>query len=158
MPTRTVIVLGGGIAGLASAVRLIQHGIKPIVLEKRPFLGGRAYSFIDRETGIEIDNGQHVFVGACKQFQKYINDIGVDDQVTLDDRVGFPVVKQNQISWLRGRKLPSALSNLSMLIGYRHIGITDKIRILWGLLSIRRTNLDVRHDQVTFYDLSLIHI
>ncbi|MBF07083.1 MAG: hypothetical protein CL741_07430, partial [Chloroflexi bacterium] len=157
MPTRTVIVLGGGIAGLASAVRLIQRGLKPIVLEKRPFLGGRAYSFIDRETGIEIDNGQHVFVGACKQFQKYIADIGVDDQVTLDDRVRFPVVKQDQISWLRGRKLPSALSNLSMLIGYRHIGITDKIRILWGLLSIKQTNLDIRYDQVTFYDWLKVH-
>ena len=157
MPTRSVIVLGGGIAGLASAVRLIQHGLKPIVLEKRPFLGGRAYSFIDRETGIEIDNGQHVFVGACKQFQKYIADIGLDDQVTLDDRVRFPVVKQDQISWLRGRKLPSALSNLSMLIGYRHIGITDKIRILWGLLSIKRTNLDIRYDQVTFYDWLKVH-
>ena len=152
MPTRTVIVLGGGIAGLASALRLIQRGLKPIVLEKRPFLGGRAYSFKDRETGIEIDNGQHVFVGACKQFQKYIADLGVDDQVTLDDRVGFPVVKRGKVTWLRGRKLPSALSNLSMLIGYKHLGITNKFRILWGLLRIKRTNLDIRHDQLSFYD------
>ena len=109
MRTRTVIVVGGGIAGLASAVRLIQHGLKPIVLEKRPFLGGRAYSFKDQETGIEIDNGQHVFVGACKQFQKYITDIGVEDQVTLDERLAFPVIKREHISWLRARKLPSIL-------------------------------------------------
>ena len=157
MRTRTVIVVGGGIAGLASAVRLIQHGLKPIVLEKRPFLGGRAYSFKDQETGIEIDNGQHVFVGACKQFQKYITDIGVDDQVTLDERLAFPVIKREQISWIRARKLPSILSNLSMLLGYRHIGISGKIRILSGLLSIKRTSLEIQHDQVTFYDWLKVH-
>ena len=73
MPTRTVVIIGGGIAGLATAVRLIQLGLKPIVLEKRPFLGGRAYSFTDSDTGEEIDNGQHVFVGACDELQKYID-------------------------------------------------------------------------------------
>ena len=84
MPTRTVVIIGGGIAGLATAVRLIRYGIKPIVLEKRPFLGGRAFSFVDSDTGIEIDNGQHVFIGACDQFQQYIKDIGASDQIKLE--------------------------------------------------------------------------
>ena len=106
MATRTVVIIGGGIAGLATAVRLIQHGIKPIVLEKRPFLGGRAYSFTDSDTGIEIDNGQHVFVGACNEFQQYIADIGASDQIRLEKRIGFPVLKQGKTSWLKARRLP----------------------------------------------------
>ena len=154
MPTRTVVIIGGGIAGLAAAVRLIQLGIKPIVLEKRPFLGGRAYSFTDSETGIEIDNGQHVFVGACDQYQQYIADIGASDQIRLEDRIGFPVLKNGKTSWLKARKLPGMLANLSALLGYKHVGTAGKLRILWGLLSIKLTRLGKNspHDQITFDD------
>jgi squalene-associated FAD-dependent desaturase len=152
MPTRTVVIIGGGIAGLATAVRLIQRGLKPIVLEKRPFLGGRAYSFIDNDTGEEIDNGQHVFVGACDQFQQYIADIGASDQIRLDKRIGFPVLKNGKTSWLKARNLPGMLANLSALLGYRHVGLAGKFRILWGLLSIKmsRPSSYSLHDQITF--------
>lgn len=154
MPTREVVIIGGGIAGLTTAVRLIQHGIKPIVLEKRPFLGGRAFSFVDKDSGEEIDNGQHVFIGACDQFQQYIADIGASDQIRLEERIGFPVLKRGKTSWLKARKLPGALANLSALLGYRHVGMIAKLRILWGLLSIKLTGLGKNspHDLLTFDD------
>jgi len=154
MPTRTVVIIGGGIAGLATAVRLIQNGIRPIVLEKRPFLGGRAFSFIDKDSGEEIDNGQHVFVGACDQFQQYITDIGASNQIQLEERIGFPVLKNGKTSWLKARKLPGVLANLSALLGYKHVGLTGKLRILWGLFSIKLTRLNKNsaHDLLTFDD------
>lgn len=154
MATRTVVIIGGGIAGLATAVRLVQLGIRPLVLEKRPFLGGRAYSFIDSDTGMEIDNGQHVFVGACEQFQRYVAEIGASDQIRLDEYIGFPVLKNGKTSWLKAKKLPGVLANLSALLGYRHVGLVGKLRILWGLLSIKMTRLGPRSplDQITFDD------
>jgi squalene-associated FAD-dependent desaturase len=156
MPTRTVVIIGGGIAGLATAVRLIQRGLKPIVLEKRPFLGGRAYSFTDSDTGEEIDNGQHVFVGACNEFQKYIADIGASDQIRLNERIGFPVLKGGKIGWLKARRLPGMLSNLSALLGYRHVGMGGKLRILWALLLIKLARIGSGpfppYDQITFDD------
>ncbi|NQW21216.1 MAG: FAD-dependent oxidoreductase [Chloroflexi bacterium] len=154
MPTRTVVIIGGGIAGLATAVRLIQNGIQPIVLEKRPFLGGRAYSFTDSDTGMEIDNGQHVFIGACNQFQDYIADIGASDQIRLEERIGFPVLKHGTTRWIKARKLPGALANLSALFGYTHVGRVGQLRILWGLLRIKLTRLGANstHDLITFDD------
>jgi carotenoid phi-ring synthase / carotenoid chi-ring synthase len=38
---KPIIIIGGGIAGLTTAVRLTQRGIKPIILEANPQLGGR---------------------------------------------------------------------------------------------------------------------
>ncbi|MDA1278684.1 MAG: hydroxysqualene dehydroxylase HpnE [Chloroflexi bacterium] len=154
MPERTVVIIGGGLAGLAAAVRLIRLGIRPVVLEKRPFLGGRAYSFTDSETGIEIDNGQHVFVGACEQFQEFIAEIGASDRVRMEDRLNIAVLRHGRLSRLRARRLPGILANLSALLGYQHVGIAGKCRILWGLLSIRLTRLKPNslHDQVTFED------
>ena len=154
LPNHTVLIIGGGIAGLATAVRLIQNGIKPIVLEKRPFLGGRAYSFRDSDTGTEIDNGQHVFIGACDQFQKYISDIGASNQIRLEKRIGFPVLKHGNIGWLKARTLPGALANFSALFGYKHVGLIGKLRILWALFSIKTTRLGPNspHDRFSFDD------
>ena len=55
-----VIILGGGLAGLSAAVRLLDNGYRVNIIESRSFLGGRSFSFKDKETGLEMDNGQHV--------------------------------------------------------------------------------------------------
>ncbi len=57
------IVIGGGFAGIAAAVELARHGKKTILAEPRAYIGGRARSFVDRETGEVIDNGQHLLMG-----------------------------------------------------------------------------------------------
>ncbi|MEX2430410.1 MAG: FAD-dependent oxidoreductase, partial [Dehalococcoidia bacterium] len=53
---------------MATAWRLVQCGYAVTLVERRPYLGGRAYSFEDGETGSVIDNGQHVFLGCCAAY------------------------------------------------------------------------------------------
>ena len=45
--TDEVIVIGGGFAGLSAATALAERGIRVLVLEARPSLGGRASVFTD---------------------------------------------------------------------------------------------------------------
>ncbi|MBS4028157.1 MAG: hydroxysqualene dehydroxylase HpnE [Ignavibacteriales bacterium] len=72
-----VLIIGGGLSGLAAAVKLSQKGVKKITLvEASGKLGGRAYSFVHKETGDVIDNGQHVLVGAYKNTLEYLDIIG----------------------------------------------------------------------------------
>ena len=59
----SIVVLGGGLAGMAAAWRLSRLGHDVTLVERRPYLGGRAFSFTDRESGVQVDNGQHVFLG-----------------------------------------------------------------------------------------------
>ena len=68
-PGRRAIVVGGGLAGMAAALRLAVAGWQVDLIERRPFLGGRAFSFQDPETGAVIDNGQHVLAGACRRLR-----------------------------------------------------------------------------------------
>ena len=56
---KPVVIIGGGFAGLTSGVALADRGIPITLLEARPQLGGRAYSFEDQESGATVDNGQH---------------------------------------------------------------------------------------------------
>jgi len=59
-PPRTAIVVGGGLAGIAAAVRLADRGVNVTLLEARNRLGGRATSFVDPQTeqGPQVDQAQ----------------------------------------------------------------------------------------------------
>src|SRR5262245_66429127 len=71
-----VVIIGGGFAGLAAGVDLAEQGWRVLVLEKRGFLGGRAYSFIDKTTGDSIDNGQHLLMGCYHHTLRFLEKIG----------------------------------------------------------------------------------
>ena len=72
----SVVVLGGGLAGMAAAWRLSRLGHNVTLVERRPYLGGRAFSFTDRESGVQVDNGQHVFLGCCTEYAKFLDEMG----------------------------------------------------------------------------------
>ncbi len=57
------IVIGGGLAGISAAIHLNKLGHKVELIEASPKLGGRTYSFLDKKTNTEIDNGQHILMG-----------------------------------------------------------------------------------------------
>src|ERR1700722_15956845 len=61
----TALIIGGGVAGIAATVALKFAGLNVTLLEARKSLGGRASSFIDPQSGEEIDNCQHVLLGCC---------------------------------------------------------------------------------------------
>ena len=71
-----IVVIGGGISGMAATCRLLDSGYRVLLIEKRPYLGGKAFSFVDRDTGQEVDNGQHVFLGCCTSYIKFLAQIG----------------------------------------------------------------------------------
>jgi squalene-associated FAD-dependent desaturase len=73
------LVIGGGLAGLAAAVDLAGAGAKVTLIEARPHLGGRAFSFVDRATGDVVDNGQHLMMGCYHHAFRFLELIGSFD-------------------------------------------------------------------------------
>ncbi|CAG0929735.1 partial 15-cis-phytoene desaturase, partial [Planctomycetaceae bacterium] len=74
--SQPVVIVGGGVSGLAAAVRLTSSGIPVVLLEQRARTGGRAASFTDRVTGDVVDNGQHLLIA------------GYDHTLALTETIG----------------------------------------------------------------------
>src|ERR1700730_13460415 len=70
MSSKSVIVIGAGLAGLSSGVALAEAGFRVKLLEQRPFLGGRASSY-SLPDGEQIDNCQHVTLGCCTNLEDF---------------------------------------------------------------------------------------
>lgn len=90
MRTR-VVVCGGGLAGIAAACEAAGQGCEVTLVERRPFLGGRAFSFRDPDSGREVDNGQHVFLGCCHAYVRLLRLLGTFEDTVLQPRLRAPV-------------------------------------------------------------------
>ncbi|MDT8870408.1 NAD(P)-binding protein [Komagataeibacter rhaeticus] len=60
--TGHVHIVGGGLAGLSAAVELAGGSERVTVYEAGPACGGRARSYLDRQLGCRIDNGNHLLL------------------------------------------------------------------------------------------------
>lgn len=150
-----VVVLGGGLAGLSAARSLIEMGFHVTLVEKRPFLGGRAFSFYSRETDIEVDNGQHVFMGCCTYYIDFLRAINAYGDAVLQDSLRAEVVLDGVRGTLSSSPILGPFHLIPSFMRYPHLGVGDKVRAVWGLLKASLTN---RHknveslDSQTFYD------
>ncbi len=149
-----VVVLGGGISGMAAACRLLDSGRRVSLVEKRPYLGGRAFSFVDRETGQEVDNGQHVFLGCCTYYIEFLKKLGTLDQTYLQPKLEVKVMDpRGKTGKLSASFLPNPLHSLPSFLAYRHLGAWEKLMGVVALLRIKysdRTRADF--ERQSFYD------
>ena len=105
---RRVVVVGGGLAGITAALDCARGGVKVTLLESRPRLGGAVYSV--RRNGLDVDNGQHVFLRCCTAYRELLAGLGAADAVTLQPRLAIPVLAPGRPPvWLRRSNLPAPL-------------------------------------------------
>ena len=153
--TGKVLVAGGGLAGITAACDLADAGWRVTLLEKRPFLGGRAYSYTDQATGAEVDNGQHVFLGCCDQYIGLLKRLGVYDRVHLQKRLRVPVIdKVWGESILAADDLPPPLHLMRSLLRFKSLSPKEKALAAVALSALRILDRS-KHpelDDVTFAD------
>lgn len=78
---RRVAIVGAGYAGMAAAVTLAERDIPVTVFESGPVPGGRARRVVSQ--GSELDNGQHILIGAYKELFRLMRLVGVPEDATL---------------------------------------------------------------------------
>ncbi len=155
MDQKQVVVAGSGLAGLAAAVHLAKAGHKVTLVEAKPFLGGRTYSFRDKTTGELVDNGQHVLTTTYDATFELLRIIGTFDKIHFPDRLQtFFKDQKFGDHWLRGPKLPGPLAPLGGLVAMlqlKSLTLADKLAVLRSLpkLGVLRNGVPDRLDRLT---------
>ncbi len=127
--SKPVIVVGGGVAGLAAASHLAEAGRRVLVLEAGPALGGRARSFIDRTTRDAVDNGQHALMGCYTEFLALLERIGRRDALTIGEpRIPF-WSEEHGLRDFACPAIPAPLHFAAGLLRYRQLPFRDRVSI-----------------------------
>ena len=108
-------VIGGGFAGLTTAAYLVKNNYRAILLEASPKIGGRAYSFKDKEKNTTLDNGQHILMGCYFETLKFLDLIGATNNFYFQKKLEVNFVKENFD--LQPLKTLSGFYPINLLIG-----------------------------------------
>ena len=155
-----MVVCGGGLAGVAAACEASLLGADVTLVERRPFLGGKAYSFTDDEAGVEVDNGQHVFLGCCTAYIAFLKLIGAYADATLQRALDVPVRdRAGRSGALRASRLPAPLHLGPSFATYPLLSHTEKAAAVRALLAlgVLRESQRAELDEVTFAEWLIAH-
>jgi squalene-associated FAD-dependent desaturase len=118
-----VAVVGGGLAGLAAALELVDAGQDVTLYEARPTLGGAVQTLPEREGDPEPppDNGQHIALGCFTEYLRFLDRIGEDGSY-LRTRLALPVLDADGTE-------AAIEPRLASLLRYRLLSPRDRLRI-----------------------------
>ena len=140
--TPHVTVVGGGVSGLAAAVRLASAGVPVRLLEARGVLGGRATSFVDRRTGETFDNGQHALMGCYRETLRFLDTIGSRALVETAPSLSVTSIDPHgDTSVLQCPSWPPPLHLLGGVLSWSGVSWSDRLQVLamgGALLRARR--------------------
>ncbi len=142
-------------AGLAAACALADRGIPVTLVEKRPHPGGKAFSFRDAGAGIEIDNGQHVFLGCCTELRAWLARLGTAGLAPVEaDPIPF-LLPGGATGRIGESPLPAPFHNVPSLLRYPHLSLRERWGVVRAIDRLRRaTPAEMEAwDAIAFSDL-----
>lgn len=136
---RSVVVVGGGLAGISAALDCASSDASVTLVEVRPRLGGAVYSF--ERDGLWLDNGQHVFLRCCDAYRGLLARLGSTADTVLQDRLAIPVLAPGAPpAWLRRTALPAPLHLAQSLLRYSHLPLQQRLSAARAAVALGRVD------------------
>lgn len=123
-----VVIIGGGLAGLTTAMGLLDSGLRTTVLERDTRLGGRARTWTDEQTGDPVDIGPHILLQSLyPNLMRLLEQLGTADQVMWEPE-RFITLADGPVRFdLDMKSWPPPLHLLPWLAAHPHLGPRDHL-------------------------------
>ena len=122
------LVVGGGLAGLSASVYLTESGHEVELIEGSPKLGGRSYSFYNNQLNVEIDNGQHIFMGSYQNTIDFLNVVSAHELPEYQSYLSIKFIeKGGRQHLLDSRTSVYPINLIIALVNYSALSWTDKL-------------------------------
>ncbi len=157
-----VAIVGAGLAGLVTAVDLVDAGCEVQIFESRPFVGGKVSSWVDGN-GNHIEMGLHVFFGCYYQLFALMKKVGALDNLRLKEHTHTFINKGGRTGNLDFRFFTGAPFNgLKAFFTTSQLSLPDKIQnalalatspVVRGLVDFNGAMKSIRNlDKISFAD------
>ena len=148
---KSVLILGGGLAGLTAAKRLTDKGFQVKVLEKRDILGGKVSAGKDDE-GDWIESGTHCFFGAYKVLFDLMKEIKTDHAVLWKDHQLTYTLNGGERFTFNTWDLPSPLHLLPAIAKNGYFTLREMAAFSKSLipLALKKDKYPPTQDHLTF--------
>jgi uncharacterized protein with NAD-binding domain and iron-sulfur cluster len=130
------LVMGGGMAGLATAINLLDLGLEVELVEADQIFGGRASSWKD-EDGDMVDNALHVFFPYYSNLLNFFNKMGIEKNIAWKQSEFYYMQEGGREAVLKFGKLPApfhaAVAFASLLKNYTGV---PKWKLLFAAMGM----------------------
>ena len=141
MSKRDIIVVGAGVAGLSAADALTRSEANVTVLERRPYVGGRAYSYLHPALE-EVVDSQHVVVGCCTNLIEFCSAAGLANKIRWYESQTFlepgTATSPARSSVIAPGVLPAPLQYSGSFLQASMLTLADKVSIARGMQEFLR--------------------
>ncbi|MFL6591480.1 MAG: hydroxysqualene dehydroxylase HpnE [Luteimonas sp.] len=140
MADADAIVVGGGLAGLACAMALGDHGLRVRVLEAGDNAGGRARSVSDQATGDRVDIGPHIVLSEYRNMLRLLEQLGTQHHMAWQGSRFITFVDKPRPVTFYVRPLPAPLHFMPSLLRIPQVSLADiasNARLFWRVMRLR---------------------
>lgn len=140
-----IVVIGGGVSGLCVATKLVRRGFAVTLLESSSRWGGRLHSFVDRESGMELDNGQHVLLTSCRSTLSWLMELNVDPKDVFSKYEAITFCKGHRRATLATGRGPYPLNVIRGIVRFSLLTPLERwhtLRTMAKLRAFQTTALD----------------
>ncbi|KAK1266483.1 hypothetical protein QJS04_geneDACA015634 [Acorus gramineus] len=161
-PKLKVAIIGAGLAGMSTAVELLDQGHEVDIYESRTFIGGKVGSFVDKR-GNHVEMGLHVFFGCYSNLFRLMKKVGAEENLLVKEHTHTFINKGGEIGELDFRFLVGApLHGIRAFLTTNQLKTYDKARnavalalspVVRALIDPDGAMRDIRNlDSVSFSD------
>nr|UOL49155.1 zeta-carotene desaturase [Chelidonium majus] len=162
-PKLKVAIIGAGLAGMSTAVELLDQGHEVDIYDSRTLVGGKVGSFVDKHSGNHIEMGLHVFFGCYNNLFRLMRKVGADENLLVKEHTHTFINEGGRVGEVDFRfPIGAPLHGVNAFLNTKQLKAYDKARnalalsrspIVRALVDPDGAMRDIRNlDNISFSD------